>query len=548
MDSKVFTIPDSTDWLGTALADFAPFESALRCQVCKDFFDTPMMTSCSHTFCSLCIRRCFAADGRCPTCRATDQDSKLRRNWTAQELVDAFQRARPGALELARTGGAAAADDSENSREGRKTRARGANNKRKLAKIQDSEDEEAEGEEDAARRPARKTRTQPRRSATSSQTPEIIVLENDDDGEFVPEDNEEEAQPNDSLVACPMCNKRMKEEAVFTHLDRCEGPDKEGTSSRQTRTRQSKAPASPHPLQQRSTRHGLASSRNPEPLQRLPQLNYSLLKDTALRKKLSELGIPASGTRAQQIRRHTEWANLWNANVDSLRPRTKNQLLSELDRWERSQSLESSGGGGIIGGASGAQVMKKNFDGEGWAKSNKGHFDELIAAARGKRAAVRKPEEKSDKEEQAGSSSITNGTTAMPPPSPPTVSSGKPGEEGGKGARPYEDNEAALEKVRDKVNNSNGDRPSLPHRDSNTMDEANHSTTPADHTPALTVSSPSSSQAKASPSKPAAAPADREKLPSSLPAHLATSKDVRTKTMFEIPSEPVIDVDTETSK
>src|SRR6266568_8348001 len=89
-----FDIPDSTDWLHTPLASFEPLEAALRCQVCKDFYDTPMLTTCSHTFCSLCIRRCFAADGKCPTCRASDQANKLRRNWVVQEIVDAFQAAR----------------------------------------------------------------------------------------------------------------------------------------------------------------------------------------------------------------------------------------------------------------------------------------------------------------------------------------------------------------------------------------------------------------------------------------------------------------------
>jgi len=97
----VYDVPDSTDWLRTKLPIFAPVEAAMRCQVCKDFFDTPMMTSCCHTFCSLCIRRCLTSDGKCPTCRADEQELRLRRNWTVQELVDSFQVARPSLLELA---------------------------------------------------------------------------------------------------------------------------------------------------------------------------------------------------------------------------------------------------------------------------------------------------------------------------------------------------------------------------------------------------------------------------------------------------------------
>lgn len=97
MDST-FDVPDPTDWLYTPVSRLGAVESALRCQVCKDFFNTPMITSCSHTFCSLCIRRCLTEDGVCPICRASDQMVKLRQNWTVQELVEAFQQARPSVL------------------------------------------------------------------------------------------------------------------------------------------------------------------------------------------------------------------------------------------------------------------------------------------------------------------------------------------------------------------------------------------------------------------------------------------------------------------
>lgn len=90
-----FAVSDSTDWLQTATPQLAQVEAALRCQVCKDFYDTPMITSCSHTFCSLCIRRCLTTDGKCPLCRAPDQELRLRRNCTVEELVEVFQIARP---------------------------------------------------------------------------------------------------------------------------------------------------------------------------------------------------------------------------------------------------------------------------------------------------------------------------------------------------------------------------------------------------------------------------------------------------------------------
>lgn len=99
MDNS-FEISDPSDWLQTPLSKLGPVEQALRCQVCKDFFDTPMITSCSHTFCSLCIRRCLTTDGRCPACRTQDQAIKLRANFAVQELVDAFKCARSVTLQF----------------------------------------------------------------------------------------------------------------------------------------------------------------------------------------------------------------------------------------------------------------------------------------------------------------------------------------------------------------------------------------------------------------------------------------------------------------
>ena len=95
-----FDISDSSDWFDTPLSRLSAVEAALRCQVCKDFYDTPMITTCSHTFCSLCIRRCLTTDGMCPACRSPDQELRLRSNWVVQELAEAFQSARPSILQM----------------------------------------------------------------------------------------------------------------------------------------------------------------------------------------------------------------------------------------------------------------------------------------------------------------------------------------------------------------------------------------------------------------------------------------------------------------
>ncbi|OOF98361.1 hypothetical protein ASPCADRAFT_164853 [Aspergillus carbonarius ITEM 5010] len=340
---QTFDLPDSTDWLGTPLSLVAPLESSLRCQVCKDFFDNPVITSCSHTFCSLCIRRCLSTEGKCPACRSADQELKLRRNWAVQELVEAFQNARPSVLGLAKKAAVQKNEAVNGDLE------EPASKKRKI-----------EASEGLAATPSEGVRTRSQTRGVGSQEDPVAI-------EVIEDSNDEEYIPEDGLVACPICNRRMKNEAVFRHLDICNG---EPVPSKQLNFG-SLQPMSP-------------ASRKPKdlvnkPPERLPIINYSLLKDTVLRKKLKDLGIPNTGPRPLLQRRHTEWMNLWNANCDSKTPKSKRELLRELDIWERTQ-----GGQAQLSGDITDTVMRKDFDVTAWSTSHEDDFKRLIANARKK--------------------------------------------------------------------------------------------------------------------------------------------------------------------
>jgi len=201
-----YDIPDSTDWLNTPLSSFEPLEAALRCQVCKEFYDSPMITVCSHTFCSLCIRRCITTDGKCPTCKKDNQADKLMQNWVVGEIVERFKQARPIALDLAR-------------KEKEEVKVERGKNKRKL--------DETDLEDEA---PVRETRSRTTRSRTRTggfpSSDPIVIPDSEDDGdEYVPPD----------MVKCPICQTPMKEDLVFSHLDKCTG--QQGPGGRSTRSR-----------------------------------------------------------------------------------------------------------------------------------------------------------------------------------------------------------------------------------------------------------------------------------------------------------------------
>ncbi|TAQ86973.1 hypothetical protein B7494_g4706 [Chlorociboria aeruginascens] len=323
-------VSHSTDWLNTPLTSFAPVDSALRCQVCKDFYTTPMITSCSHTFCSLCIRRCLNNDGKCPTCRTPDQELRLRCNWALEEVVDAFKVARPNVLDHVRN----TVDVTEVS----------PRKKRKQDQV--------EADDDGALR--KRTRSGGRR-----------LYEEPVDA-FVVEDSEDDSyEPDRGLTACPICQGPMTVPEVEAHIDKCNGVPPRPKSAT---------------LKQKSSKEStLNNGLRPE---RLAQLNYSMVKDTALRKKLGDMGISAGGSRQLMERRYTEWVTLWNANCDSKNPRSKSELRKELDVWERTQGSRAFGPAGSSN--MGAQIKDKDFDGAAWSSKHDDSFRQLIASARNK--------------------------------------------------------------------------------------------------------------------------------------------------------------------
>ncbi|KAK6586909.1 hypothetical protein PZA11_000199 [Diplocarpon coronariae] len=373
-------LEDSTDWLETPLRSLAAVDSALRCQVCKDFYQTPMITSCSHTFCSLCIRRCLSNDGQCPACRTKDQEFKLRHNAAMEDLVEAFRKGRPDVLEFARRPD---------------TVGKGFSPKRRREVLDSGDEEEV---------PKKRTRTSGRAAGRKAPTRSQAVIQDteEDDEDYVPENG---------FVLCPICEKEVKESIINAHIDRgcmdeprVRRPISGGTSRRGSVQNPFSAPD--------------AAPKRPE---RLPQINFSMMKEATLRKKLNDAGISAAGNKPLMEKRYTEWITLWNANCDATKPREKSELKRDLVTWEKTQGAKAQASNYTQ--SSGAQIKDKEFDGKAYSSANRDSFQDLILKARKKVLKTSSPEVSEHGEGAPGISTSPRGNDVGENEEAPTIKS-----------------------------------------------------------------------------------------------------------------------------
>lgn len=110
------------------------------------------------------------------------------------------------------------------------------------------------------------------------------------------------------------------------------------------------------------------------------------------------------------IRRHKEWVNLVNANCDAKKPRSKKELLKDLETWDKTQ------GRSATNGPSPNASNGKELDGQAWASNHRKDFDKLIADARrgAKAAKSSETEDKSFKADDHPPEPEATGSETLP--------------------------------------------------------------------------------------------------------------------------------------
>ncbi|RPA82813.1 DNA repair protein rad18 [Ascobolus immersus RN42] len=463
-----FEITESTDWKDTKVPSLEQLDFSLRCQICKEFLTAPLLTSCGHSFCSLCIRRTLLHEKHCPVCRIQQSEGNLRKNPALEDVVQAFVKSRKMIMELA-------TKETEPVEQAREEDTNMVDEEVQTESLSGQEYEDVE-----APRSRKRKRTYTTRSgrATTRAQPVLEVMDSDHDDEddifaldsqqaglnSPREPSPSPPPPPPGMAQCPVCQKYMKpEEIQGSHIDQCLENIDNPPPSRHHRRQGPPPPSRPStepstPKKNRAlgrTATGATNNAGPNfftspsksrlnfapialgnsasmnaPPERLPKLNYHTMKEKDLRKKMQELGLSTEGSKAVLQQRHAEYVMLVNANLDAKHPRSKRELLMDMRTWETLRlDMERNRKPNHNHNTTEAEKEREKEQLKVYSKENDEDFKRLIEDAKRRRQVKKAEEEKNtekdeeNKENPSSNSSNPASGSAPPPDSAPPPSS-----------------------------------------------------------------------------------------------------------------------------
>ncbi|KAM9276840.1 E3 ubiquitin-protein ligase RAD18 isoform 8-T9 [Morus bassanus] len=312
------------------LAPLKAVDDLLRCGICFDYFSIAMIIpQCSHNYCSLCIRKFLSYKTQCPTCCVAVSESDLKNNRTLDELVKSFNSARQQLFQLVLDTPLISSPSACSRHSAGKSHIRSPVSwpvvKEEVPVIDSFLRKEkvcSSTKADGLAGTDQKIVKAEEHHDLYSSSAEVGGKGNEVGSRESPECAKSHEKPSTSVVKvvkkvdCPVCEVAIPEQFINKHLDSCLIREEKKDSLR-------------------------SSFRKRKPMSKVV---YSLLSDRDLKKKLKEYGLSTHGTRQQLIKRHQEFVHMYNAQCDSLNPKSGNKHRSEFqflvdqvsNRWKKS--------------------------------------------------------------------------------------------------------------------------------------------------------------------------------------------------------------------
>ncbi|KAI0293427.1 hypothetical protein BC826DRAFT_382602 [Russula brevipes] len=333
-------VQDPTDFPPSSTAPgLRALDNALRCNICQELYEAPVVLACGHCFCSLCARSQLSEKPTCPTCWKETTISGFRINPAMEEAVTAWKDARRFVLRLVNEALNAQTAASESLRPTKR------------------------------RKPDSHSTNVVSGSGTPVTTKQVLNIDVDVSDDDMGQEASSSSKPltSRSSIECPVCAKSVPMERINNHLDsNCKSYLSNASSSK---SRQKDA-WSKLLDGKKSGKEKEKSDADPDTP--LPKASYTVLKDKQIRDLLANHDLSTTGDRSQLIARHERWVAVHNANLDrspALRRRPA-ELRLEMRRWEEDRR------------ALRKEPLKTDIT--EYRRANKAEFDKLVHLARPK--------------------------------------------------------------------------------------------------------------------------------------------------------------------
>ncbi|KAM4588339.1 E3 ubiquitin-protein ligase RAD18 isoform 2-T2 [Odontesthes bonariensis] len=384
--------------LPPSLACLKNVDTLLRCPICFDFLSISMMTKCSHNFCSLCIRKFLSYKLQCPVCNSPMTEQDLRNNRLLDELVANFQAARQELSKahfesppISPKTPASAVKCKTPSERGQKSSGSILSHffqkKQRTPPSKETHQNVQWGEMETAQTHNANDPYQHSRKARAS----VVVKEEPMDVEdtsalgFMPVKQEDTAShslgaafepahsssPSKDVkpmikVECPVCSVSVAQQFINKHLDTCLSSEEKKESLRRKK-------------------------RDP-----MAKLVYNLLSVQDLKRRLKENHLSMQGSRDQLVRRLQDFVHLYNAQCDSLNPKSVEEIAKEVEATEKIRNQ-------LQGKTKPVMVFSKNQSEKeieemhsNYRKQHSSDFTRLISQVRGRLEATEQPRTKQE--------------------------------------------------------------------------------------------------------------------------------------------------------
>ncbi|XBW38110.1 hypothetical protein QEN19_003704 [Hanseniaspora menglaensis] len=363
------------------------FDSLLRCHICKDILNIPVITPCCHTFCSVCIRDYLrnGLDQNCPLCLNDLNESSLRSELLLNEICKCYR------LDIKKVFIEKLNTNKENKQEPEIKNI--ISNKRKQNKlISDSF---------SLLKPQQSAKKQ--KTASGNNTIIDMLSRKKHQSPTIAQETPTSTKEKSN---CPICNNKFSLKYLQEHhIDHC--LSSLGTESKEIinlsddnkkEIESSDLEEEEDPKYLKSYLQSALQSNLIPKIQKLPNLQLNDITTTTLKQNLMKYNLPVIGSKFNLIQRWKQWDVLYTSNfVDNPSPLPITSVRNTLIQWDalnnKAISANSSNNtNDLIAMLDNKKLDIKSdkFSRPTWESKYKKHYKELIKVARKTKTTLKK--------------------------------------------------------------------------------------------------------------------------------------------------------------